>query len=106
GVNLPSANGWQGHARLRRSVVTYKVVPFNARIMAGEGSDKAAAQLEELVNRYTGNGWEIQGLEAIDTVIVTPAVPGTNGCLGIGAIPGRLEQRDRVSAYVAVFLQQ
>lgn len=86
--------------------MAYRVVPFNAHIMAGEGSGKAAAQLEELVNRMGSSGWVFQGLEAIDTVIVTPAVPGSNGCLGLGAIPGRPEQRDRVSAYVAVFRQQ
>ncbi len=46
------------------------------------------------------------GLETIDTVIVTPAVPGSNGCLGIGAVPGSPEHRTSVPAYVAVFRQQ
>jgi hypothetical protein len=85
--------------------VAYKVVPFNVQITAGESADKPAVQLEELVNRYAGNGWVFQGLEAIDTVIVTPAIPGSNGCLGIGAVPGRLEHRNSVAVYVAVFVQ-
>lgn len=83
--------------------MTYKVVPFKAQIQAGQGSEKAASQLETLVNQYEESGWVFNGLEAIDTVIVTPAVPGTNGCLGIGAMPGSPEQRSSVSAYVAVF---
>lgn len=86
--------------------MTYKVVPFNAQIQAGEGSDRAAAQLENLVNQQEGSGWAFRGLETIDTVIVTPAVPGSNGCLGIGAVPGSPEQRTSVPAYVAVFQKQ
>jgi hypothetical protein len=86
--------------------MAYKVVPFNAQIQAGEGSDRAASQLEQLVNQYEGSGWVFHGLETIDTVIVTPAVPGSNGCLGIGAVPGSPEHRTSVPAYVAVFRQQ
>ncbi|WP_244929192.1 hypothetical protein [Nocardioides sp. W7] len=83
--------------------MAYKVVPFNAQIQAGEGAARAAAQLEALVNQYASNGWTFHGLETIDTTIVTPATPGTNGCLGLGAIPSTPEQRASVSAYVAVF---
>jgi hypothetical protein len=86
--------------------VTYKVVPFNAQIKSGEGADKAAVQLESLVNQYEKDAWAFQGLEAIDTTIVTPAVPGTNGCVGIGAVPGSPEHRNSVSAYVAIFRQE
>jgi hypothetical protein len=86
--------------------VTYKVVPFNAQIKSGEGADKAAVQLESLVNQYEESAWVFQGLETIDTTIVTAAVPGTNGCLGIGAVLGSPEQRNSVSAYVAVFKQK
>jgi hypothetical protein len=80
--------------------MTYKVVPFNAQIQVDEGAERAAAQLEGLVNQYEGDGWAFHGLETIDTVIVTP---GTNGCLGLGAVP---ESRTNVSAYVAVFQRQ
>lgn len=86
--------------------MAYKVVPFNAQIQAGQGSDKAASQLESLVNQYDDEGWVFHGLETIDTVIVTSAVPGTNGCLGIGAVPGSSERRTSVPAYVAVFRQR
>jgi hypothetical protein len=75
------------------------------QLIAGEGADKPAAQLEELVNHYAGSGWVFQGLEAIDTVIVTPAVAGSNGCLGIGAVPFRPEIRNNIAVYVAVFVQ-
>ncbi len=34
--------------------MAYKVVPLNAQIQAGEGSDRAASQLEQLVNQYEG----------------------------------------------------
>jgi hypothetical protein len=83
--------------------MAYKVVPFNAQIQAGEGAARAASQLEALVNEYHSSGWTFHGLETIDTTIVTPATPGTNGCLGIGAVPGTAERRASVSAYVAVF---
>lgn len=86
--------------------MSYKVVPFNAQIQSGEGADRAAAQLESLINQYANTGWSFHGLETIDTTVVTPATPGTSGCLGIGAMPGTSEQRSRVSAYVAVFRNQ
>lgn len=86
--------------------MTYRVVPFNAQIQAGEGSQKAASQLETLINNHEDGGWLFAGLETIDTVIVTPAVPGSNGCLGIGAVLGSPERRDSVPAYVAVFRQE
>lgn len=80
--------------------MSYKVVPFNAQIRTDEGADRAAAQLEQLVNEHESRGWSFHSLETIDTVVVNP---GTNGCLGIGAVP---ESRTNVSAYVAVFRQQ
>jgi len=86
--------------------VPYKVVPFNAEIQIGQGAERAAAQLEALVNEYEVNGWAFHGFETIETVVVTPATPGKNGCLGIGAVPATLESRSNVSAYVAVFRQQ
>lgn len=81
----------------------YKVVPFTAQLNAGQGSDYAARQLEGLVNKHSGEGWSFLGLEALETLIVTPSVPGSNGCVGIGAYPETPERRDSASAYVAVF---
>lgn len=83
--------------------MTYKVVPFHADIMAGEGAGKAAAQLEALIEHYGGQGWSFNGLENLQTTVITPAIPGTNGCMGIGAQPGRPESRDNAAVYVAVF---
>lgn len=83
----------------------YRVVPFRADIMAGENAAKAAAQLEALIQSHASQGWRFHGLETLQTTVITPAVPGTNGCLGMGATPGRPEQRANAATYVAVFEQ-
>lgn len=90
----------------------YKVIPFNADMMRGEGTGKAAAQLEQLVNQQAQEGWRYLRLEAIETIVTTPgkpAVPGKNGCLGIGFDPGQPEIRpvqNAAQVYVAVFERQ
>lgn len=87
----------------------YKVIPFTADIVLGEGSRKAASQLEALVNAQSGEGWQFHGLEALETTITkpgTPGKPGTNGCMGIGAVegvPAIPESRSSARVYVAVF---
>lgn len=81
----------------------YKVVPFTAGVQAGEGASKAASQLEKLTNDLASEGWEFHSLESLETIVTTPAVVGTNGCLGIGARPSFPERRDRVQVYAAVF---
>jgi hypothetical protein len=81
----------------------YKVVPFNANIMAGEGANKAAAQLEALISSQSSDGWRFHGIETLQTTVVTPAKPGSNGCMGIGAVPGHPESRANAAIYVAVF---
>ena len=83
--------------------MNYKVVPFNAGITKGEGPEKAAKQLESLINSNASQGWLYQGLETIETVMTTPAVPGNNGCVGLGATPGVPERRNSIEVYVAVF---
>jgi len=83
--------------------VSYKVVPFTAGLKAGQGAAHAAAQLEELTNSLETEGWRFKSLENLETVITTPAVPGSNGCLGLGAVPGTPERRDSVQVYAAVF---
>jgi hypothetical protein len=83
--------------------MAYKVIPFNADLVWGQGAQDAAAQLEGLVNQMGGHGWTFHGLESIETVVTTPSVPGSNGCLGIGAVPGTPERRNTQSVYVAVF---
>lgn len=87
----------------------YKVIPFKADIVAGEGQTKAAAQLEQLINQQMTEGWRFLRLENMQTVQTTPgrpAVPGSNGCVGIGATPGTPavpDRRETFLVYVAVF---
>ena len=71
----------------------YKTVPFNANISRGDGGDKAASQLESLIESNRSQGWEFYSLEN-----VTTDVSPDNGCFGIGAKPGY-----SVSVQVAVF---
>jgi len=84
----------------------YKVVPFRADIMAGEGATKAANQLSELINQHAQVGWNYLGLETLVTLITTPATEGTKGCFGIGATPGLPASTSRTEVYVAVFQRE
>ncbi len=83
--------------------MAYKVVPFTAGLKAGQGAEHAAAQLEVMVNDLDSAGWKFRSLESLETVITTPAVVGSNGCLGLGATPSFPEKRDHVQVYAAVF---
>jgi hypothetical protein len=83
--------------------MAYKVIPFKADIMAGEGAGKAAAQLQSLLETQGSQGWTFDGLETLQTTVITPSKPGTNGCAGFGAVPGTPESRTNVTVYVAVF---
>jgi hypothetical protein len=81
----------------------YKVVPFIADVMAGEGANKAAQQLADLINHHAQEGWKYERLETLVTMVTTPATPGTSGCLGIGATPGIPASTKSTEVYVAVF---
>lgn len=83
--------------------MAYKVVPFTAGLKAGQGAEHAAEQLEVLVNNLDSEGWKFRSLESLETVITTPGVVGSNGCLGLGATPSYPEKRDHVQVYAAVF---
>jgi hypothetical protein len=83
--------------------MNYKVVPFRADIMAGEGSSKAAKQLSDLINQNAQEGWKYLRLETLVTLVTTPATEGTKGCFGIGATPGFPASTSRTEVYVAVF---
>lgn len=89
--------------------MNYKVIPFKADIVAGEGQSKAAGQLEQLINQQASDGWNFKRLENLQTTLTTPGrpfVPGTNGCMGFGAVPGTPavpDRRDTFPIYVAVF---
>jgi hypothetical protein len=64
----------------------YTVVPFVAVIAQGKGSQDAAAQLQQLIDSYSRNGWEYVRLESVET-----HVEGNNGCFGLGAVAPRME---------------
>jgi len=81
----------------------YKVMPFHADIMKGEGAGRAAKQLEQLINSNAKEGWTYVGLETLVTFVTTPAVPGKSGCLGFGSTPGIPHKTERTEVYIAVF---
>jgi hypothetical protein len=60
----------------------YRVIPFTASIANNEGAPAAASQLQTLITKNAGEGWEYVRLEQVDTHIA-----GTDGCFGIGALP-------------------
>jgi hypothetical protein len=82
---------------------SYKVVPFTADVQVGQGSASAAQQLQQLIGKNAGDRWEYMGLETLRTAVHTPEVPGTSGCLGIGALPGTPARTDHTNVHVAVF---
>jgi len=81
----------------------YKVVPFVADVKANEGVNKAAQQLETLVNQQADEGWKYHGLETLQTLVTTPGTPGSSGCFGIGATPSVPSSTKHIQVYVAVF---
>jgi len=83
--------------------VPYKVIPFKANIVAGEGAANAASQLEQMVNQQATQGWAFHSLETLETNVTTPGQPGTSGCIGIGATPATPAVSKSTPYYVAVF---
>jgi hypothetical protein len=75
----------------------YQVVPFNASLMAGETTGKAAQQLSELINAQARAGWQYVRMETIRTTVTTP---GSSGCFGIGSTPTVVTPTE---VYVVVF---
>lgn len=89
----------------------YRVVPFVAKIVAGETSDVVAKQLADLINNFGSQGWNYLRLEEVTTIIYHPAVPGrpgSSGCFGLGAVPptpGIPATQESAIYYMAVFTQ-
>lgn len=81
----------------------YRVIPFRADIMITDTTGKAAQQLADLINEQAAAGWTYHGLESLSTKVTTPAIPGSSGCLGIGATPGVPASTELAEIYVAVF---
>ena len=60
----------------------FRVIPFTANIGVTEGAAAAAGQLQHLIAQLGAEGWEYVRLEELTTYVA-----GTDGCLGIGAVP-------------------
>lgn len=86
--------------------MAYRVIPFTASIMAGEGAKAAAKQLEELVNAQAQEGWRYVRLETARTTITTPGKEGNPGCLGCFATPGIPTTYQATDYYMAVFSRE
>ena len=62
----------------------YKVIPFTVHIDHKTGSsNQVSLQLEQLINKYSEQGWAYIQMET-----VTNHVIGNAGCFGLGAKPG------------------
>lgn len=60
----------------------YKTIGFDPAIAREMPADVAARDLNALIARETGEGWEFIGVQNHSTV-----VPGDAGCFGFGATP-------------------
>ena len=60
------------------------VVPFVASIGLAQGAQKAASQLQQLIQSLASQGWEYVRLESVTTY-----VSGNSGCFGLGATESR-----------------
>lgn len=83
----------------------YQVIPFNANIAFQEESwsQAAANQLQDLINSQAAAGWKYLRIESLSSTVIIPGTPGSNGCMGLGAVPGTPERRENTRFYVAVF---
>lgn len=64
----------------------YKVVPFTATLNhQKETTTVVANQLEELITKFTNEGWNYIRLESVSTYIQPDS-----GCFGLGATAGHL----------------
>lgn len=73
--------------------MTYKTIPFTASVKAENFAANAASQVEQIINREAGQGWEFVSCGTIDTIVA-----GSNGCFGLGAT-----QSQNTSVMVLVF---
>lgn len=81
----------------------YDVVPFSANIVAGQGAKAASSQLADAINQRATEGWEYVRLESVRTIVTTPAIEGSAGCLGIGAKPYIPASQEETIVYMLVF---
>lgn len=77
-------------------IMQYKIIPFKASLSKAGTSNNVADQLQQVVDSYTMDGWEYQGMESISTFVA-----GSSGCFGFGATAGYT-----TSVQVLVFVQK
>ena len=64
----------------------YKVIPFTATLdQKKETGNTVAGQLQQVITKYTAEGWAYVRLESVSTY-----VQGDSGCFGFGATPARM----------------
>jgi ribulose bisphosphate carboxylase small subunit len=63
--------------------MTYKVVPFTAKITRADSSTTVAQQVQEIIDHGVAQGYEYVRMEGIETNVAP-----TQGCFGFGAQPG------------------
>ncbi len=63
--------------------MTYKVVPFTARITQKDTSTTVSEQVQQIIDLHAKQGWQYVSLESVQTSVAPSA-----GCFGLGATPG------------------
>ena len=76
---------------------SYKIVHFDASVLAAEGGPAVANKIQSIVAEHAGQGWGFVGVQQAESLMTNP---GSNGCLGIGATP---TTRSSVSVNLLVF---
>ena len=60
----------------------YLSVPFEPPVDRINATSSVSGALQSVIAQHSADGWEFVGVQNHSTL-----VPGTNGCLGIGAVP-------------------
>ncbi|HVW96606.1 MAG TPA: hypothetical protein VHA56_11615 [Mucilaginibacter sp.] len=63
--------------------MTFKVVPFKAKISRGDTSATVAAQMQAIIDSHSDQGWNYMRMDSVETFVAP-----TKGCFGFGSIPG------------------
>ena len=62
----------------------YRIVYLDTNVLASEGATAVAAKIQREVDAHATQGWKFVGVQQADTTVINP---GSNGCMGIGAVP-------------------
>jgi hypothetical protein len=60
----------------------YLSVPFEPPVDRNDATVSASNALQNIIAEHSSHGWEFVGVQNHSTI-----VPGTSGCLGLGAMP-------------------